>query len=422
MANKPSRKSAQPYRSKSRKPRQKKWPYVALVVSGTVFLIGFALQSILKVEQVDWPPINPPRQTTQRPPFQNPTQIPKTNNPSTAQYDKTPVHVAPLNVQARPFDPNKITLMSFNAEFMWDGYQPEEGRIEFDWKNSLSAAEKHMRGVAEVIAKGQADVVNLVEVENLTSLSVLNDKFLSPFGYRPYLETGIDTYTAQDVGLLSRIEPQSFKYDSRKGKSGYTNKSVSKNYVAVVKLGPYDVALISAHFLSRPDDKSRVSPRQAQANAIASMAIEQQRLGRAIVIWGDLNDFDGNSDAADIQDNQPITSVLADLREMDPKNAKDDLVNVIRWVPKDQRYTAFWDRNSDGQINSPGEYSAIDHVLISPQLAKHVESVQIIHEHDPRLVSDHFPIVVRLDFSRTVQAEFTSHPQTPKQTATVAAN
>ena len=43
-----------------------------------------------------------------------------------------------------------------------------------------------------------------------------------------------------------------------------------------------------------------------------------------------------------------------------------------------------------------GEFSAIDHVLLSPALYGKLAEVSYVHSHDPRLVSDHFPIVVTL--------------------------
>ena len=51
--------------------------------------------------------------------------------------------------------------------------------------------------------------------------------------------------------------------------------------------------------------------------------------------------------------------------------------------------------DGDGQFDA-GEFSAIDHVLLSPALYRRVVDVRYVHSHDPRTVSDHFPIVVTL--------------------------
>lgn len=87
---------------------------------------------------------------------------------------------------------------------------------------------------------------------------------------------------------------------------------------------------------------------------------------------------------------------------MTPDDASDDLVNAAAFVPKAIRYTAFYDANENGQIDAPTEFTAIDHVLLAPALAGKVEVVEIPHDHDPRQVSDHFPIIVRLKLCATL--------------------
>lgn len=87
-------------------------------------------------------------------------------------------------------DPGRLVIMTLNAEFLWDGVQPEEGRANFPWKGSQTEAEDHMRKVADLIIRSNPDIVNLVEVENLDALRIFNDKFLVGRGYKPYLVEG----------------------------------------------------------------------------------------------------------------------------------------------------------------------------------------------------------------------------------------
>ncbi|MEL7364008.1 MAG: endonuclease, partial [Bacteroidota bacterium] len=69
--------------------------------------------------------------------------------------------------------------------------------------------------------------------------------------------------------------------------------------------------------------------------------------------------------------------------------------NVMGDVAQAERFTAFYDRDGDDAFD-PGEFSAIDHVLLSPGLYRRVVDVRFVHSHDPRTVSDHFPVVVTL--------------------------
>ncbi|MEK6238162.1 MAG: endonuclease/exonuclease/phosphatase family protein, partial [Planctomycetales bacterium] len=298
-------------------------------------------------------------------------------------------------------DPDRLTLMTLNAEFLWDGQAPEEGQVEFPWKSSPRKAVARMRALAKIIRDADADIVSLAEVENLDALRIFNQGQLRGMHYLPRFAQGIDRYTGQDMGLLTRIAPDFIRRDDRKGRSGNLRKSVSKNYVAVIRAGDRRIALIGLHFLAKPDDKERRPAREAQADAVRSMAVEQRRAGRLVVVWGDFNDYDGSPESRDAVGHVPITNVLRRVREMDPRNPDDDLINVARWLPAHRRYTSFYDRNGNGRVDPPKEFSSIDHVLISPELARHVESVEIPTGHDPTASTDHFPIVVRLNFAKS---------------------
>ena len=76
----------------------------------------------------------------------------------------------------------------------------------------------------------------------------------------------------------------------------------------------------------------------------------------------------------------------------------DDLENAAARIPKSQRFTAFWDRNRNGQMEPPGEFSMIDHILVPPEMAEFMTVVSIPRTHDPRLVSDHYPVIANFDF------------------------
>lgn len=117
--------------------------------------------------------------------------------------------------QDRRQNHSRLTLMTLNTEFMWDGQAPEEGQVDFAWKNSATEAEEHMQAVAQIIIRGNADIVNLAEIENQAALETLNTKFLHGRGYKTYFAKGTDT--GQDMGLLTRIDPENeiIKYDSQ---------------------------------------------------------------------------------------------------------------------------------------------------------------------------------------------------------------
>lgn len=310
-------------------------------------------------------------------------------------------HLAPLaHAEDRRTDPDKLTIMTFNVEFMWDGIAPEEGssRIEFDHRGNPELAAAKMARIAEIIRKADADIVSLDEVENLDALKLLNDQFLDGMGYKAYLKNGRDTFTGQDVGILTRIDPDEPLWrEDRKGQSGDSSKAPSKNYIAKFTVGDEQIALIGLHLYSRPTDSRRMHDRQAQARSILRAAMELDAEGYHVIIAGDINDYDGSKEASDHQSNQPISTVVAELRGMDPATEDDDLINVAQFVPKKQRYTCHWDKNDNGKIDGRGELTSIDHILIAPELAKRIDNVEFVNRYNPAGISDHFPIVVTID-------------------------
>lgn len=306
------------------------------------------------------------------------------------------VLVLPAAAEDRRKDKSRLKVATFNAEFLWDGRAPEQGDSDFPWKGSPEKAEAHMAEVAQVVRALDADLLNLVEVENLAALELFNSKFLAGMGYRAYLAEGIDTATGQDVALLSRIDIPSFGRDPRSGRSGGKQKSVSKNYVAKFEVGGVKLSLIGLHLMAKASDSRRREEREAQADAIVSMAREQAAQGRQLIVLGDFNDLDGQ--VLDVRSERPITRVLEWISAMDPATPKDDLLNVARGVPQERRYTTFVDKNRNGRADGPRELSMVDHILVSRELDPKVISVDIRNRDlaDLQRVSNHFPVVMTL--------------------------
>ena len=291
-----------------------------------------------------------------------------------------------------------VRIGTFNGEFLFDG-EGDEGEATFDWKGDPDKSRAHRAAVARSVRKLDVDVLLMPESENLTALQRMVDESLADLGYTPYLVDGQDTFTGQDVGLLSRLPIAETGRTDERVPVGVSDRTygVSKNLWARLDLRLGDdvvpVTIIGVHFLARPDDVERRDRREAQAEAIRRLAEAESAAGRQLIVLGDFNDFDDAT--LDRRGSTPITDVLATVKRVGPGDA-DDLVNVLGDVPQAERYTALYDRNGNGAIDE-GELSAIDHVLLSPALYERVREVRVAPVHDPRRVSDHFPIVVTLN-------------------------
>ena len=325
----------------------------------------------------------------------------------TAAPDPAPAGTAPTAAPATALQPAAAFVVgdppvwtvagtriaSFNGEFLFDG-EGDEGEADFPWKGDPAAARAHRDAVGRVVRMLDADVVVMAEVENLGALTMLNTESLADMGYTPYLVPGQDRFTGQNLGVLARVPVDTTGRTDERVAVGVSDRlyGVSKNVFARMTLAGVPVTVVGVHFLAQPDNPERQPQREAQAEVIRRLVAAEVAAGRQLVVLGDFNDFDDR--VLDRRGSVPITNVLATIKRAGD-GAADDLVNVIGDVPQAERYTNLYDRNSDGEVG-PDDLSAIDHILLSPALYARVRDVRYVHAHDPRTVTDHFPVVVTL--------------------------
>jgi exonuclease III len=294
--------------------------------------------------------------------------------------------------------------MQFNTEWLFIDYYaasdcPGNGCT---WKNQTEA-ETHLTEIQSVINKLNPDILNICEIEGCDELNQLI-RGLS-VDYKPYLIKGKDTSTGQNVGMLTKVDPIVDLYRSEErvtypipgSQCGYTgdpiDTGVSKHYITEFSINEIKVALIGAHLIAFPTDKLRCSEREAQATILQNVVINYVKRGYEIVVLGDFNDFD--SDPLDANDNKPFSKFLDILRGKTTTELYL-LENSAINVPKKERYTDWWDKNSDCK-STMSEFSMIDHVLISQGLFGKISSVSIYHGYQEfcgKYDSDHFPVIV----------------------------
>ncbi len=301
--------------------------------------------------------------------------------PGTAGYVPTPLQ----------YRADGVRVAAFNTEFLFDG-EGDEGQATFPWKGNPEMALEHLNRVGAVIRTLDADVIMLAEVENEGVLQKLIAGPLAGMNYRAYFVQGADRFTGEDMGLLARLPVEATgRTDERAPLSGNMSETygVSKNLWARVAIGGVPTTLVGVHFLAIPDNVERKPNREAQAEVIRRLVVNEMASGRAVIVMGDLNDFDDQ--VLDRAGNRPITNVLATIKRAGD-GAADDLTNVLGEVAQRDRFSNLYDRNRNDAIDE-GELGAIDHLLVSPALRRKLREVNYVHAHDPRNVTDHFPIV-----------------------------
>lgn len=321
---------------------------------------------------------------------------------------------APSSPADRRSNPDKLTVASWNAEWLFlygigSTNCPGSGCA---WKNA-SEAQEHFDAAVSVISRLDADVLVLLEVNDCEILRLLLDTpSLSNAGYKPYLRAGTDTYTNQNVGILTRIDP----YEDVSRSSAKHKYPVEGTHCGAYEYGSYgcskhafakfnvkglskDVLLVGAHLLAHPDDKVRCLKREAQACVIRDI-VAQHGSNSEVIVMGDMNDF--SSTVPDAQDSKPISRVLEIL-----SNAQEDVCSsshgggattnypefhqlAASVKEQSQRYSAWWDRNRNCKVYSD-ELSMIDHMLLSEGLARRASIATIEHMWDAScgVQSDH---------------------------------
>jgi len=278
------------------------------------------------------------------------------------------------------------------------------------WPNEAEAV-KHMKDVAKEIQILNADIVNLAEVQDCIVLKTLNN-LLPGMNYLPYLLTGTDTSTGQNMALLTRVDPSTnlqrtsnrVNYPVPGSTCGSTysgDTAVSKHYYTTFNIAGLSkpLTMFGMHFLAFPDDTIRCVQREGQATVIRQLAA--QYIGtNSVIILGDLNDFDEK--VPDANDNMPISTVLDILRDPLPSQPGDELVNVASFVKQQsERYSCWWDKDESCNVQHD-ELSMIDHLLISNDLVPLVTEAYMDHNYKAACggyESDHWPVIVTLNLS-----------------------
>ncbi len=286
-----------------------------------------------------------------------------------------------------------IRIATLNTFFLFDGYG-NEGQVTFPHKGNPEAARRHRARIAQVLRTLNADLIMLQEVENRAVLQRMIDEDLPDLHYTVHFVQGHDTFTGQDVAVLSRLPVEKVgRTEERVPVEGTDDTyGVSKNIWVRLYLGDLPTTIIGVHLLARPDDPRRKPRREAQAEVIRRLVERELAAGRAVAVLGDFNDYDES--IPDLNGHRPITRVLAIIKAAGP-SPDDDLYNVMAKVPQSDRFTAFYDADEDWKVEWP-ELSAIDHILLSPRLRARLREVHYAQIYDPRTVTDHFPIVVTL--------------------------
>jgi len=308
-------------------------------------------------------------------------------------------------------DKSKMRIVQYNVEWLFIDYNSEANCPGYGctWVNQ-SEAQTHMNYVANVISDLNPDFINFCEIEGCDELNMLKDKLGD--SYMPYLKKGTDSATGQNVGFLSRIDPVislyrtevRYNYPIPGSKCGYTGASsstgVSKHYITEFEFGGMQVAVIAAHLIAIPTDSSRCAQREGQASILQEVIMSYIKEDYEVIMLGDFNDYD--AEVLDINNDKPKSQVLDILKGFTGDYAgKYELYSVAETITQDQRYSDWYNSDSNCNTDSQRDFSMIDHILVTDSIRKNIFNTFIYHGYDEfcgKYDSDHFPVVIDLQF------------------------
>ena len=280
----------------------------------------------------------------------------------------------------------EIDIFLLNTEFFFDSEDPH-GEV-VGKSVPVPTAEQYeakAKTIAELIEAHKANIVGLVEVENRTVLEKVKSYFADPDDWQIAFDEGRDTYTGQDVAILTKFRivrgsvtnfPEEREVYFVDGQERDVNPSKILGVELKVDNQPFYILI--THLISRRS--SNDPKRLAQATVVRRHAVKAMMAEKNVIVMGDMNDT-------------PTTPVINRVRGFD--DIWGDFLQTANAVEAADRYT---------YIYKDQKY-LIDHILISPSLRdefRDVEKAKQCEIIDVDELSDHRAILARLRIEHPV--------------------
>lgn len=298
-----------------------------------------------------------------------------------------------------PVFSQEITVATFNAEFLnlsrvhiKYGLQfditREPNKIQKYWEKEENRAAKLQEAsanVAQMIKSIDADVLTLTEVGGAEDLEVLLEE-LKKIGLE-YEHWEVcdckDNFTDQHVAVFSRY-PIKDSWPKIPGRSIYLEEldgdvedetGISKGMKVTVTVDEKDIDVFVLHLKSERGGFDSDAKRIAQASIARRSIVRQLNQGKRVIVTGDLNSERGSPTLYRIRGFDDIYEELIQTGNSDYFENYD-----VRWT-----------------YNYLGQQEQIDHILVSQGLTTESGIKTSILETNDENISDHNPIIVKLN-------------------------
>ena len=277
-----------------------------------------------------------------------------------------------------PVSPDEISLMTWNAENLFDAREPNP-----DDPPMPSAAKYNLaldKVANTIISAGYPILIGLQEIETIGVLEdIAEHDLLADYDYEPVLIEGTDS-RGIDVGYLVRSDRATISdVQQFVAPEGLTSRPPILLQVEIEsEAGPKTLYVLNNHFTSMSGGEKATEPRRS-AQAVWNVQVMEENIladdpDAMVAVMGDLNSF---------YQSPPIDA----LRDA-------GLQHVMATLPDDERYNYIY----------LGESQVLDHILVTSSLFNLLKSVNILHvnadyapvipdDRSPMRKSDHDPVI-----------------------------
>jgi len=279
------------------------------------------------------------------------------------------VACAPPGERATPAAPSSLRVLTWNVHDLFDEIDRTVAPGDMDTVPTPDEVEAKLARVGRVLARLDADVLVLQEIENLPLLERLAAGPLAGGGYQAFLCDGFDP-RGIDIGILARVPVASWKsHLEDRARDG--RRLWSRDLVEIhldLGEGARPVVVLANHLVSRldPADDARRLEQAARVREVAD-ALRDGAERPIVLVTGDLNDVPGSPALAPLLGD----GALADLGAR--------LAGADGWT---------W--------SGGGARERIDYALLPRADATLVTRVAVASGLDVTEASDHRPLTVDL--------------------------
>lgn len=245
--------------------------------------------------------------------------------------------------------------------------------------NGIRAAEK--KGLLDYIQKSDADVVALQETKAMPEQ--LTDALLNPTGYHAYFHAG-ERKGYSGTAVYSRVEPISIQTGLGIDEFDHEGRTMILQFPSFT--------LFNVYYPNGGSGEERLGFKLRFYEAFLETVRELDRIGRPLVICGDVNTAHHDIDLAEPERNRETSGFLPREREFLDKLLAMGFTDTFRqFHPEPGQYT-WWDMYTRARRYNKGW--RIDYFFVNQPLQPLVRDAWI----EPAVEgSDHCPIGLLLD-------------------------